>query len=80
MAVRNVSFLLRFRCADSWDRMHADGPRCYAAGLGDCYGKVNREHYISQSALKQIGDGKSVTVRNVPFLKKDTPKESGLRV
>ena len=55
-----------------------DRPRCYAAGLGDCCGKVNREHYISQSVLKQIGDGKSVTVRNAPFLNRDTPKEIGI--
>jgi hypothetical protein len=59
------------------ERPH-NGFRCYAAGLGDCYGKVNREHYISQSVLKQIGDGKSVTIRNMPFLKKDTPKEIGI--
>jgi hypothetical protein len=55
-----------------------DGPRCYASALGDCQGKVNREHYVSRSVLEQIGDGKSVTVRNLPFQNKDVSKEIGI--
>jgi hypothetical protein len=60
------------------DHRTTDGPKCYAAGLGDCYGKVNREHYVSRSVLEQIGDGKSVTVTNLPFLEKDIPREIGI--
>jgi hypothetical protein len=57
----------------------ADRPRCYAAELGDCDGKISREHYISRSVLELIGDGKSVTVSNLPFLEKDIPTDLGIK-
>lgn len=60
------------------DEQDADRPRCYAAELGDCDGKISREHYISRSVLELIGNGKSVTVSNLPFLKKDTPTDLGI--
>lgn len=60
------------------DEQDADRPRCYAAELGDCDGKISREHYISRSVLELIGNGKSVTVSNLPFLKKDSPTELGI--
>lgn len=35
-------------------------PQCYAAGTGDCSKKISREHYISETVLKELGDTVSV--------------------
>ncbi len=36
-------------------------PPCYARALGDCSGKLSREHYISASILELLGDSHTIT-------------------
>ncbi|WP_266223076.1 hypothetical protein [Paraliomyxa miuraensis] len=36
--------------------------KCYAHPLGDCFGKMEREHFISEIVLKSIAAGKSLSV------------------
>jgi hypothetical protein len=39
---------------------------CYAAGLGDCSGPLNREHFISKNLLKDFEEGGVLHVTGYP--------------
>jgi hypothetical protein len=49
---------------------------CYAIHLGDCKGRMSKEHYISRSVLKIAG--KIVQVSGFPWQKPDEPQEVGI--
>jgi hypothetical protein len=48
-------------------------PKCYAKRLGDCSSKITGEHYISESILRRIGDGKTITVGGASWLNGGKP-------
>ena len=52
---------VRNLCDKSFRLRELQGPneslkKCYASILGNCTGPISREHYISESILKQLGD------------------------
>jgi len=49
---------------------------CYAAQLGNCSGKLSREHYISRSVLEIVG--KTVSVSGFPWQTSDRSMEIGI--
>jgi len=50
--------------------------KCYAVYLGNCSGKLSREHYISKSALELAG--KTVSVSGFPWQTPDQSMEIGI--
>lgn len=47
-------------------------PKCYAQCLGDCPGKVTREHYVSENILNQI---RGLIVSRLPWQKPGESKQ-----
>lgn len=47
--------------------------KCYASCLGDCGGSLSREHYISESILRDLNQGKQLAVKGFPWL--ENPNE-----
>ena len=46
-------------------------PRCYAAGLGGCAPKISAEHAISEGALEVWGDGRTIELKGMKWMKGD---------
>ena len=42
--------------------------RCYARGMGNCAGKISREHYFSASLYKLLAGGESLMIEGVHWL------------
>jgi hypothetical protein len=49
--------------------------RCYARGMGNCAGKISREHYFSSSLYKLLAGGESLTIEGTHWLKSGSSVE-----
>lgn len=43
--------------------------RCYACGMGNCDGKISREHYFSDSLYKLLAGGESLIIEGTHWLR-----------